>query len=382
MITIRQGSRVYELLTFLSIVGEYPICSLSLLGSKDAWRKYVQKLSRQQEYRFPDSSEPMRCQLLTISGKDKLRTIRISKTAHPILERMNPAGYHFYIDTYARYRPPGNEERIDRAHRVAEAVAMVQWAGINISPFLLPKLQTTRIASVVPSTPSFYLGKELKGVGDDADNKTMFSRIAGALFYPGGCYAVYNSRDYLMRWNGKGESKTRLNLAEIARMNAHVSDVPAAILFGANFDIAHLTLQSLDKIKRPELRFDTIYERIHFIPMDQFGAHLLQVLTVPDWNEQLLELLFDPEDRSYNRGVFEYDALENGVYVFSFLDGDIIRLYRFREAIVARPDPVEVICFPEQMRFLQEYIGSRARIRTVDMKSVQEAMITERREPP
>lgn len=374
MITIRKGSRVYKLLTLLSYTGEFPARSLSLLGSKDAWRKLILKLSQQQEYRFPDSNDSIKCRLLTVSGRGKLKSIHLYKAALPILERVNPDGYHYYIQTYARYNPTGNEQRIERSHRVAETAAMAEMAGINACPFLLPALQTTMIANIVPKMPSFYIGRELKKAGDDDITKTMFSRIVGALFFPGGCYAVYNSRDYLMKWNGKGECKMRLYLSEIARMNAGVDEVSSAILFGADYDIAYLTLKSLESIKREDLRFDTIYERIHFIPMDAFGARLLQVLTVPDWNERLLELLFDPEDRSYNRGKFEYDAVENGVYVLSFLDGDIIRLNRFREAISGIQDPVEVLCFPEQMGFLRKYLGIRVVIRTIDMASVQEAM--------
>ena len=56
---------------------------------------------------------------------------------------------------------------------------------------------------------------------------------------------------------------------------------------------------------------------------------LLKILTTPDWNETLLDLLFDPNDRSYGKGVFEYDARENGIYLFSFLDSDITRLNHF-----------------------------------------------------
>lgn len=42
--------------------------------------------------------------------------------------------------------------------------------------------------------------------------------------------------------------------------------------------------------------------------MDEHGIRQLRLMTVPDWKERLLELLFDPEVRTYDRGLFEYDA--------------------------------------------------------------------------
>lgn len=82
-----------------------------------------------------------------------------------------------------------------------------------------------------------------------------------------------------------------------------------------------------------EFRFDAVYRHIHVVTMDENGVRLLQLLSVPDWNEQLLDLLFDPEQRSYNKGQFEYDTCIDGVYILSHLDGDIARLIRFRDAL-------------------------------------------------
>lgn len=101
-------------------------------------------------------------------------------------------------------------------------------------------------------------------------------------------------------------------------MNADVDDVQSAILLGTGYEIAEITLRTLWKTKRAETEFTVIYDHLHFIPLNGFGVRLLKILTTPDWNETLLDLLFDPNDRSYGKGVFEYDARENGIYLFSF----------------------------------------------------------------
>ncbi len=51
-------------------------------------------------------------------------------------------------------------------------------------------------------------------------NKTIFTCLTGALFFSlGYCYAVYNTRDAVMKWSGMGEFKTARH-EELARMNA------------------------------------------------------------------------------------------------------------------------------------------------------------------
>jgi len=71
MTTIAPNSHVYTLLTILCYVGEYPMRSLHLLGSKEVWRKLILKHSQSQEYRIPNNSERTTCRLLIVTGKGK-----------------------------------------------------------------------------------------------------------------------------------------------------------------------------------------------------------------------------------------------------------------------------------------------------------------------
>lgn len=152
-----------------------------------------------------------------------------------------------------------------------------------------------------------------------------------------------------------------------------------AILFAKSYDTALQTLLESDRSRRMEFRFDAVYRHIHVVTMDENGVRLLQLLSVPDWNEQLLDLLFDPEQRSYNKGQFEYDACIDGVYILSHLDGDIARLIRFRDALRMGAGPSEVLCFPFQVEFLQEFLGQATQFKTIDMSAVEEAIGQERR---
>ena len=75
-----------------------------------------------------------------------------------------------------------------------------------------------------------------------------------------------------------------------------MDDVQSAILLGTGYEIAEITLRTLWKTKRAETEFTVIYDHLHFIPLNGFGVRLLKILTTPDWNETLLDLLFDPND--------------------------------------------------------------------------------------
>lgn len=373
MITIRQGSRVYQLLCILACVGEFPMRSIHLLGDSSSWGKLIQRLSQKQDFRFPEGEQVYSIRMLTISGTGKLKSARLYKAALPLLERTVPDAYRYYMDVYGRYNHTGKENEIGRAHRVAETTAMCLLSGITPFQYDLPQLQMVSRKNLIPDAPSFYMSRELKNAGDDGGNRTKFSRITGAVFYRGGCYAVYNSRDALMKWNGQGEMKTRLYLAQLARMNADIPDVDSAVMLGSGYNLALRTLGSLDGITRSDMRFDRIYQHIHFVPMNVFGAKLLKTLTVPDWNEKLMQLLFDEEDRSYHQGLFEYDAIENGVFIFSFLDSDIVRLSRFRSAVSGRE--FEILCYLDQVSFLRKYLGNHVRLRLVEIDLVAAELI-------
>lgn len=379
MVHFRPGSQVWQLITLLSFVGELPYQSLSLLGSERVYKALVSRLTTVQTFRNFQTGAEMTVRLLTVSGKGSGKTMRLYKAALPILDWVYPGAYGYYMDAFWNHRFPGDLAHRERNHRVAETAAMCMHSGMEARPYLLPRLQNETGRMVISGEPALYLGRDIKRVGGTEMNKTMFTRMTGAIFSSDCCYAVYNTRDAIMKWSGMGEFKALHSLMEIARLNANIPKIDAAILFGQSEDIALKTLLQSDKSRRMEFRFDAIYRHIYFIPMEKAGIRQLRLLTIPDWNEKLLDLLFDPEVRSFGRGLFEYDACVNGVYVLSHLNGDIARLIRFREAIEHQPGAFEVLCFPHQAGFLREYLGQLAGIKTIELALVESELGAERR---
>ena len=284
------------------------------------------------------------------------------------------------MDAFWEHKFPGNAAHRDRNHRVAEAAAMCMRSGVECRPYMLPILQNRTITKRIPDAPCFYLAKELKKLGEAEMNKTMFTRMVGTAYLGQRPYAVYNTRSAVMKWSGKGEFKTLHSVIEISRLNAGTDAMPAAILFGQSESVALKTLLESDTTKRPEFRFDAIYRNLYFIPMDEHGIRQLRLMTVPDWKQRLLELLFDPEVRTYDRGLFEYDAKIGDAYVFSHLDGDLARLVRFKEAVENQRGNYEVLCYPYQMAFIREYLGNRITIKTIGFDAVEAELDPERRD--
>ena len=375
MLTIRTGSHVHRLITVLGLAGEYPIRSLGLLGNERTLRSLVNRLSSGQELRNPDTNERVRVKLLQLTGTGNAKAIRFCKGALPILGWIHADAYRYYMSAFYNHNFPGDMAHQDRNFRVAEAIGMSLTAGIESRAYLLPHLQNRAILQVMPEHPAFYLARDFKKINPAEQNKTMFTRIIGAMVYPGGCYAVYNTRSAAMKWNGMGEFKALHSLTELARMNAGVQSIDSAILLGESYDTALTTLLESEKSRRLELRFDGIYRHIHFVPMNAGGIRQLKLLTVPDWNEKLLDLLFEPDIRSYNRGSMEYDASIGNTCIFSHLDGDIARLIRFREAMQTSAKHFEVLCFEDQVPFLRTYLGSQVTLKTIDAAAVEAELI-------
>lgn len=379
MVQFIPGSQVWQLITLLSIVGEYPLGSRHLLGNKAVFKNLVHKLNRPQTFCNIETGDTMTCRLLSVSGDDRNRNIRLCKVALPILDWISPECQSYHLNSFRKHNFSSSVSHRERNHRIGEAVTMCMRAGIEARPFLLPELQNEAFVRVIPSEAVMYPSKDLKRLSEDEMSKTSFTRMVGALFACGTCYAMYNTRSATMKWSGKGEFKARDSLRDLSNMNAEISIVNSAILIGQSGTVALNTILESDKSQKQEFRFDSVYDHIYFIPLNEDGIRQLRLLTVPDWKEKILNMLFDPEERSYNRGRFEYDAIVDDVYIYSYLDADIARLMRLHETLSALKRDVVVLCFAYQVSFLREYFGPMVELKVIDFDTVEDELGPDRR---
>ncbi len=371
MIHFRPGSQAGSLAAVLSVVGEYPYSSLHLLGHEICFRRTVKKLTEKNELYNSESGEKLFCKCLNLSGKGSGKTIRLYKDALPILNWISPDALSSYMHISKNHKFSSDIWHVERNHRVAEAVAMCMRMGMEYRPYMLPKLQNEQLLSVIPNKTVFYPSRCLKHVGQLELNKTMFTRMVGAVFSHQKCFAVYNTRNSVMKWNGMGEFKALHSLTEIARMNANVTSIDSAILFGQSDKVLLETLMANDQNKRLEFRFDSIYRHIHFIPLDSNGVRLLRLICIKEASKTLLDLLFESDSIANGLGLFEYDAYVNQKYILSHLDGDVTRLIRFKEALLSNRYDSEVICFDFQADYVNAFLAGLAKVKVIEMSLVE-----------
>lgn len=208
MIHFRPGSHAYDIVSVIGITGEFPYRSVRLFGNVRTYKVLIGRLCEVQTFRDYNSGDEMTCRLLTVTGKSFGKTVRLYKAAIPILKWISPYAEENYLCASWNHGFPGDISHTERNHRVAEAAIMCIRAGIESRPYELPKLQNEVIKRMEFEQPSFYFAKSLKHIGQTEMNKTMFTRIAGSIFINHNCYAVYNTRNAVMKWNGMGEFKT------------------------------------------------------------------------------------------------------------------------------------------------------------------------------
>jgi hypothetical protein len=118
---------------------------------------------------------------------------------------------------------------------------------------------------------------------------------------------------------------------------------------------------------------------INGLPLNSDGIQLLQILTLPNWNERVLDALFESDTRPKGYGFMEYDAVINGRYVLSHLDSDFGRLIRFREGVRYETETQTgrqfgVVCYPWQVEFLRAYLEGCAALRVIQMEALWDAL--------
>ena len=85
MIHFRPGSHAYDIVSVIGITGEFPYRSVRLFGNARTYKVLIGRLCEVQTFRDYNSGDEMTCRLLTVTGKSFGKTVRLYKTAIPIL---------------------------------------------------------------------------------------------------------------------------------------------------------------------------------------------------------------------------------------------------------------------------------------------------------
>ena len=367
--TMKKDSQLYRLVSLLSVCGEYPVRSLHLLGNKRMYRKLVDECMQPLTVRNPETAEAISLpRLFNLCGKGRLKSIRLYSGALPILKWLDEGEYYDAISN--GHNMPMNDQHLDRNHRVAEVLAVCRDAGIEIFPHNLPNFQRDEFDRIIHLRQPFFMTSRMIKMfgGNYAANKTNFTRLVGALFIGETDYFVYNTRYTPMKWSGAGEIKAKINVRCLA--NKVPFDIAYSMLFAETGEIAMEAYLATHKIKNSNYHFDQIYDKTHFIPLNEYGARFLRFFTVRGWHDYFIKLLLELDELPEYR-YYDHDYYNDGVYYLVWLDGDLHRLWAASEL----NDNFCVYCFDWQKDFVRNFLGENVKILTVNFDKVEKILL-------
>ena len=155
----RPGSQLRQLITMLSIVGEYPIRSLYLLGNERAYKALVHKLTTPETFRIPQTETEMTTRLLTVTGKGNGRSVRFYKGALPYW-----IGFTQTL-TGTTWTPFGNTNSLGMPHTGTETTVLPKpWLCVcaqvlNADRIYFPFFKTGPLPNEYPMRLAFILPK-------------------------------------------------------------------------------------------------------------------------------------------------------------------------------------------------------------------------------
>jgi len=386
VITVLKKKRIDILIKVISVGVEFPLQSLKLFGQEEGYQKLVRSLTQEQALCNGDTGEVIETKLFTISGKYPNRTIRFYKKGLEVVKWFEL--YDLYIKVSNNHIFSGNQRIITRNHRVAEMLAFMARVQVKFSPMDLPILRSGTQTQILEKKPFFYMSKILKKVDASDDKKTIQTRMAGAFFYGNKCYAIYNTGYDCLEMDLSTECKAKLMLESLADHNTKRSGEISAMLFSFSPNVILDSIRKMDMSEKKRKKVSgklvlkkytfvelvDAYASVFYIPLDENGMHQFRFFMVDDFQEKLLAALYDPSQRAYGKGLFDYDAKVDGVYSVSFLDGNMSKLLRFRKETLARARRYEIICFDFQEQFLKELFGESVDIVVVSMDEAEEIL--------
>lgn len=380
MIKFKKDSYGYIILKLIALCGEFPYNSTYLIDLNERIIKRTLLNMKKEGY-------------VTIIGTGKLKTIRITKKAFEPLKEIGEEYLSHYLSITDNHHFRGGVKNknadmvVYRRHRLAEIMCMLISINTKIWTHEKPKLVLDKSNPTLISEDDliFYTSKEMKNADIEQRYKTEFTRIMGVLLSPGGIYGIYNVNNGVMKWNRQGEGKAQVLIEDIVSYNCsnQYSSLDSAIMFGKEvhtaIDILNSNGGKRDINDFEMLSFDNTYTNIYYLTLDENGLYQLNLIIQKNWYNAIRNSIFPSSFLSTDYLSIDCDAYDkkNEKYIIMFLDGNIGRLKRFKEASYDdKNKKFEVVCFDWQEEMLREYLNSNTTLMVVTMERLSQ-LITE-----
>lgn len=357
-----------KLLGLTALAGEFPSASLSRLVGEGRYKEKV-------------ITDLKAKKLLKVYNRDGVRAYRLMLGGKRYLLQENPARYEAVLaaQTQSRQDLP---HRI-RQHQMCEVLLAMQKVGVPIyadeKADIFGKAPSSGEVQTGIPLPAYYTSLEVKG-SDQSGTKIKNARFHGILLTENRIYLVYNTGNSIMRWEQGSEIKTRALMTYLLcqkRLSDHfVWAEVQAILMGTDMEIARKILSATHPRSACGIKLDRTFEHFHFIPGNQEGDFLLQLLCSEDLKARLYATLSEGLCPADPKAPIENDGFEeDGTPVLFAFDGDIQRLQNFIGMLQLREATGHVICFDFQADVFREYCGSHAQLQTIDLEKLKRQLL-------
>jgi len=363
-----------QILTLTALSGELPATVYDRLnGGKEYKRKVIGALKK------ADLIERHKCDSvagyrLTNAGKEKL-----------LAENEKRFGYYLIgsTDTNTHRKDPSRRIRL---HRNAEIYLFMLNAGVilyrdqKIPVYeylrdLRPTASTDFTASAVPNTmsyqdiivPAFYDSREIKDV-EDLTQSIRGSRHIGTLYTDNTIFVVYNAEKTLMKWHSRTEGKASNLLYNTFRSKVTGFDARniRALIIGDTMDMALEMLNSKGGKRRRFFRIDESFNYFHFVPNDENGEMLMEILLDSEiWEATETLFLGDYKPMQFAN----YNAIDHDgnpiLFAYTF---DMKQIANFADWTFKNRRHGIIMCFDFQSEALKEYCNEYMHIETMSGK--------------
>ena len=119
MIILKPGSHALRIVMLLLYTGEFPYHSLDLLGDRRTMMHAVNRMGKAHDVMDQDGQFLYHGRLVSVSGKDTLKTIRLNAYFLAKLKSFRPDEYRYYMEAFDKHHFRGYTSSIERNHRMA-----------------------------------------------------------------------------------------------------------------------------------------------------------------------------------------------------------------------------------------------------------------------
>ena len=341
-----------QLLALIAVSGDFPQTLLPCLGSLSYKQKLITALKQEK--------------LITVYYRDGIKSYRLTAKAKRQLLSANPVRFTPYLTGNAEtnlYR--GDITRRLRLHRIAETYIMMYQAGIKIYRDDKTPVFTSSVDSVYPvekqsvqslKLPAFYSSHEVKALGMESI-KIKNSRAVGVLLTETTPYIVFNTRDTLINWESRSESKNLAVIFQFLRqtLDGYVPGSIKALMIGRSMETAGQILRSTGGFKRRYLMLDDTFYNMPFLPHQSEGVMVLRILSDAALQAETRSILMYGLTAATD-AIVDCDGIDPaGIPVLIAYDCDLQRIARFNAALSNRNRKGIIFCFDFQAGILTGY---------------------------